>query len=342
MLNSKFDSGFFYGVLFIAVVSATAVFLSNMAIFSAWHISPLVIGIVLGMLIANIYPKMISDSWNDGILFCAKRILRIAIIFYGFRITFQQVVGVGLDGILVSSIMLTSTFLIGSLVGVYIFKMPQRLAILTGAGAAVCGAAAVLATEPVVKAKPHESTIAVAQVVLFGTIAMFLYPVMYATGWFGLDEQQFGIYIGGTIHEVAQVLATGSAISAETEEVAVIVKMTRVILIAPALIILGIFLSWQVSRKNSEKSGGKLKLVIPWFAVIFLLVIGFNSMNFLEDNIVNKINTADTFLLTMAMTALGTETRLKCFKQVGLAPFYTALIMFIWLIFAGAVLVWLI
>jgi uncharacterized integral membrane protein (TIGR00698 family) len=215
---------------------------------------------------------------------------------------------------------------------------------LTAAGASVCGAAAVLATEPVLKAEEHKAAIAVSMVVLFGTISMFLYPILYAaiiepaTGFLHMSTQEFGIYVGGTIHEVAQVVAVPASIAGAPTDMAnsaVIVKMTRVIMIAPLLIILGLYLSYQA--KKSGTVGGGVKLVIPWFAVYFVGMAGFNSLHLVPENIVNIINEIDTFLLTMAMTALGMGTIFSKFRGLGLAPIYTALSMFVWLVVGGFV-----
>jgi uncharacterized integral membrane protein (TIGR00698 family) len=117
---------------------------------------------------------------------------------------------------------------------------------------------------------------------------------------------------------------------------AVIVKMTRVIMIAPMLIILGIYLSY-TSKKDGNSTNG-VKLVIPWFAVYFIAVAGFNSFHLIPENIVNTINIIDTFLLTMAMSALGMATRFSKFKGLGLSPIYTALGMFIWLVIGGFII----
>ena len=282
---------------------------------------------------------------ESGITFSGKKILRFAIVIYGFRITFQQIMAVGMEGFLVSLIMLSTTFIIGTWLGNKIFGMEKDTSMLTASGASVCGAAAVLATEPVLKAEGHKTAIAVSMVVLFGTISMFLYPVLYstiienATGFLHMTPRQFGIYVGGTIHEVAQVVAVPASVPNSPTEMAnsaVIVKMTRVIMIAPMLIVLGLYLSYQAKREGGE--GADVKLVIPWFAVYFIGVAAFNSFHLIPQNIVDTINVIDTFLLTMAMTALGMGTRFAKFKGLGLAPVYTALGMFIWLVIGGFII----
>jgi uncharacterized integral membrane protein (TIGR00698 family) len=336
--------GTIYGIIFVAIFAAAATSIAQLPFMKNLGISPLVIGIVLGIFYANTLHNHIPSEWGTGITFSGKKILRFAIVFYGFRITFQQIMDVGMSGFMVSLIMLSTTFILGSYLGYKIFKMDKETSMLTASGASVCGAAAVLATEPVLKAEGHKTAVAVSMVVLFGTISMFLYPVLYsaiiepATGFLHMTPEQFGIYVGGTIHEVAQVVAVPASIPGAPEVMAnsaVIVKMTRVIMIAPMLIVLGIYLS--MAAKKSGGAAGGVKLVIPWFAVYFIGMAGFNSLDLVPHDIVATINEIDTFLLTMAMTALGMGTIFSKFKGLGLAPLYTAGAMFVWLVVGGFV-----
>jgi uncharacterized integral membrane protein (TIGR00698 family) len=320
------------GILFVGLFAMAAMRISNLPLMADLKISPLIIGIVIGIFYANTLRNNLPEAWTPGILFSAQKILRVAIIFYGFRSTFQEIAAVGVAGLTVSTVMLVSTFLLGTWIAMKIFKLDRDTAILTASGSSICGAAAVLAAEPVLKAEAHKGAVAVSTVVLFGTIAMFLYPALYRMNILDLDPAGFGIYAGGTIHEVAQVAAVGSAIEGAANT-AVIVKMTRVMLLAPMLILLGLYIS-RMAAKGAGKAGG-VKLVIPWFAVGFIAMSGFNSLNILPMSIVQLINNVDTFLLTMAMTALGMETNLKKFKDVGLRPFYVAFIIFVWLVIGG-------
>lgn len=354
------------GIIFVALVAAAATYISELKPVHALGISPLVVGIVIGIFYANTLHNKFPTEWESGIIFSGKKILRFAIVFYGFRITFQQIAEVGMQGFMVSFLMLSSTMIIGIWLGHKVFKMDRDTSILTASGASVCGAAAVLATEPVLKAQEHKTAVAVSMVVLFGTISMFLYPVLYtmiiepATGFLHMSPSTFGIYTGATIHEVAQVVAVPASVPVplgmESEykmmsDSAVIVKMTRVIMIAPMLIVLGLILSYLAKQKGGESS--KLKLVIPWFAVYFIGMAGVNSIitdyyslhdvnlsdtAMMVKSIIENINVIDTFLLTMAMTALGMGTRFAKFKGLGLAPIYTAGGMFIWLVVGGFVI----
>ncbi|SMP10436.1 conserved hypothetical integral membrane protein [Desulfurobacterium pacificum] len=318
-----------HGILFVALFATAALYISQCPIFKHLGISPLIIGIVLGMFYANTLRNNLPEPWVPGIVFCTKTLLRAAIILYGFRITFQAIEQVGIAGIVASTLVVATTFLIGYFLGTRVFKLDSDTSILTATGSSICGAAAVLATEPVIKAEPYKSAIAVATVVLFGTIAMFLYPVIYKTGILHFTPEQMGVYIGATVHEVAHVVAAGNAVGPETAKYAVIVKMIRVMLIAPFLIILSFFLS------KFRGKGGASKITIPWFAVAFIGVAIFNSFHLLPETLVRYINNVDTFMLTMAMTALGMETSVDKFKGVGMKPIYLAFCLFIWLLFGG-------
>ena len=163
--------------------------------------------------------------------------------------------------------------------------------------------------------------------VLFGTLAMFAYPLVYQLGWLPLSEAEEGLYIGVSIHEVAQVVGAGSAISYEVADSAVIVKMFRVMLLVPVLLILGVLFTAPSAHKST--------VVIPWFAVFFIVVTGFNSLHLLPQTVVSSLNTLDTFLLTMAMSALGMETHFKKFRGIGGKAMLLALILFVWLMIGG-------
>ncbi len=313
------------GLLLVTLFASVA----NVISYLFGGFSPLIIGIVIGMIFANTFRKKLHNSYDQGIVFSTKTLLRGAIILYGFRLTFQDISQVGISGVLVSTIIVTFTFIIGYFIGVKVLKMDKETTMLTSAGSSICGAAAVLATEPVVKGEAYKTAVAVSTVVLFGTISMFLYPFLYKSGLIDLTPKGMGIYIGGTLHEVAHVVGAGSAISKEVANDAVIVKMIRVMLLAPFLVVLGVWLS---KTKNSKE---KTKITIPWFAVWFIVVAGFNSLNLLSPQIVKFINQLDTFGLTMAMSALGMQTSFEKFKEAGLKPIYLATILFLWLVFGG-------
>jgi len=320
------------GVLFVTLFALAATQISQWQWVHQWGISPLIIGIVLGIFYANTLHHRMPEAWLPGIGFTARRILRLAVILYGFYITLQEVMMIGWVGFATASIIVVSTLSLAYVVGVHVLGMDKQTTMLTGAGSAICGAAAILAFEPVLKANGHQTTSAVATVVVFGTLAMLIYPLIYQWGILHLDAHGWGIYIGATVHEVAQVVGAASDINQTVTNDAVIVKMTRVMLLVPALLFVG---WWWHKYGHDEAQDSKTKLTIPWFSLGFLAVVGFNSLQLLPASWVIVLQHTDQFLLTMAMTALGMETSLDKLKGVGIKPFVLAAILFAWLIVGG-------
>lgn len=338
MFNEK-RSSMLHGVLLITLFSCAAFYIGDTQFCKELSFSPMIIGIILGMLYANSLRNHLPETWVPGIQFCAKKILRLGIILYGFRLTFQDVVAVGTAGIVIDAIVVIVTILGGVYVG-KLLKMDRDIALLTSIGSGICGAAAVLGAESTIQTKPYKTAVAVATVVIFGTISMFIYPVAYRAGILQLTPQEMGIYSGSTLHEVAHAVGAGNAMGGEIANVSIIVKMIRVMMLVPVLLVLGWWAASQAKApatgtKGAGKSG---KVAIPWFALGFLLVIGFNSFNLLPPSLVDAINYIDTFLLTMAMVALGAETSIDKFKKAGAKPFILAFILYIWLLGGGYLL----
>lgn len=178
----------------------------------------------------------------------------------------------------------------------------------------------------------------VSTVVIFGTVSMFLYPFLYRNGICALTPDQMGIYTGSTLHEVAHVVGAGDAMGNGISDSAIIVKMIRVMMLVPVLLITTYMVA-KARKRQEQKGQNSQKIAIPWFAIGFMGVIAFNSFDLLPAQLVEGINTLDTFLLTMAMTALGTETSIDKFRKAGAKPFVLALLLFIWLVVGGYFLV---
>lgn len=322
-----------HGVLLMALFACAAFYIGDMNIAKVISFSPMIIGIILGMAYANSLRNHLPATWTPGIIFCSKRILRIGIILYGFKLTFQDIEAVGLPAIIIDAIVVIVTIVLGIFIG-KLLKMDRSIALLTACGSAICGAAAVMGVDGAIRPKPYKTAVAVATVVIFGTISMFLYPVLYRSGIFDLPAQQMGIFAGSTIHEVAHVVGAGNAMGAAISDNAIIVKMIRVMMLVPVLLVIAFFFAKDIAKRDSI-DGGRTKIQVPWFAVLFLVVICFNSFNLLPKELVDWIINLDTFFLTMAMTALGAETSMDKFKKAGFKPFLLAGILFIWLVVGG-------
>lgn len=337
------NSGFFpsvkiiNGVLFVALFASAASQISSLSVMRIIGISPLIIGIAMGLAYGITLRRHLPENWVPGIVFSSGNLLRAAIVLYGFRLTIHDLALVGMSGILADVVIVSLTFVGGTLVGTKVLGMPRRLAMLTAAGSSVCGAAAILGTEPVVRAKAHESSIAVGTIVVFGTVAMLIYPLLYRSGVLDLTDTGYGVWVGSTMHEVAHAVAAGNAISPEAGNVAVIVKMLRVVLLAPLLVFLGFFTTAFPDRDQTDGANntGRDKRAFPWFALLFVLCIGINSTGVISRGVVQFINALDLFFLTMAMCALGMETSIDKIKVVGLKPFVLAGILAVWLMVGG-------
>ena len=324
------------GLLVVAVFALIATALAGTDFCQGLKLSSMVVGVLLGMVLANTARPYFPEGWGGGLAIAAKQFLRAGIVFYGFRLTLTSLLGVGLEAVLVDIIIVLGTLILGNVLG-RVLGLEREERMLIASGSAICGAAAVLATEPVLKAKAHNTVVAVATVVLFGTLSMLLYPVLYRSGLLSfLSDKAVGVYTGSTVHEVAHVVGAGAGMTAPIAEVATITKMIRVIMLAPVLF----GLSMWIGRAGKTQTATRIQ--VPWFAFYFIGVIFLNTLLTSlasSHRFVKGIETLDTFVLTMAMTAIGLEATFAKFKQSGIKPFLLALGLYVWLVFGGGFLV---
>lgn len=344
MLEKGNRANTLHGILLIALFSFAAFYIAGFPIVKRLSFSPLIVGIVLGMLYANSLRNKLPETWVPGIKFCTKQLLRWGIVLYGFRLTLTEVAAVGIPAVAVDLVIVTGTIFGGVLLG-RLLKIDRDTALMTSTGSAICGAAAVLGAEPVVKCEGYKTAIAVSTVVIFGTLSMFLYPLMYRMGLLdALTDTGVAVYTGSTLHEVAHVAGAGNAMD-PTDALgiagtATITKMIRVMMLAPVLVVMGFVLG---RRKSSGARKEKSKITVPWFAFGFIGIICLNSLlqylfgveSVREIPLNGAIEYADTFLLTMAMTALGAETSIDKFRQAGAKPFVLAGLLYVWLVAGG-------
>lgn len=316
--------------------------------------STLTLAIVLGILIGNLVIGPGSARVAAGIDFGKSALLRLGIVLFGLRITFQEITGVGLVGIAASVVMVLATFTLAVQLGTRVFRLDRDTSILIGAGASICGAAAVMATQTVVRARAESVSIAVATVIVFGTLAMFCYPLLYP--YTGLSAHAFGIYVGSTVHEVAQVVAASQSVGDQAAASAVIVKMIRVMLLAPFLLALGAGVSVDsgsgagavaiggdgraaaVPPSRARDGDARIRgprLVIPWFAVLFIVMAIVRSLHWLPTVWVDAVLRVDQFLLAMAMAALGVCTRFGAIRDAGPGPLKLGAAVFLFLVTCG-------
>ncbi|TSA80109.1 YeiH family protein [Helicobacter mehlei] len=318
----------FLGLIFVAGLSALALYGAHFPVLAQHHISPLLVGVLLGFGFSFVYPK-IATTTQAGVHFSAKKLLRLGIILYGFNVTLHDILHYGYMPLIIALIVVVGVFLLGVYVGRKM-GLELDLAMLVACGSAVCGAAAVLALESVLKSAPHKGVVAVGSVIVFGLLSMFLYPLLYQLGLIPLSPLHEGIYIGATLHEVANVVGAASAISPETEKVAITLKMVRVIMLIPLLLGVLFYL------KRATPSTQKTPLQIPYFAFAFLGVVVSHSLlpklgGFVDAQTLTQgvrvLQELSVVCLVCAMVALGLQVNLKQFLELGGKAFSLALIL---------------
>jgi uncharacterized integral membrane protein (TIGR00698 family) len=334
---------FLPGILLTGTIALLATELAKSAWMQAHGISALTLAIVGGMIVGNtVYPR-ISAYGARGVTFSKQILLRAGIILFGLRLTFQDIGQVGAVGVMIDALVLSSTFALSCWAGTRFFGLNRRTAMLIGAGSSICGAAAVMATEPVVRGRAEEVCVAVSTVVAFGTLAIFIYPALYHLNdrmhWLSITPFAYGIFTGSTVHEVAQVVAAGRAVADIAANTAVITKLVRVMMLAPFLVLLSAYLS-----RNCEEAAAPAapshswRGIIPWFALGFIAVAGINSMAVLPHSFVSAAIDVDTLILATAMAALGVSTQVSAIRAAGIKPLGLAALLFGWLIFGGFVI----
>jgi uncharacterized integral membrane protein (TIGR00698 family) len=336
------------GVALSAALAALAMGLGGVRSLQSHGMSALTVAILLGIVVANTVYVHVAGACDTGVSFSKQTLLRAGVILYGLRLTLQDIGHVGIAGVLIDAVVLTSTFALAYVLGTRLFGLDRTTAILIGAGSAICGAAAVMATEPIIRAKAEQVTVAVSCVVVFGTLAIFLYPMLYSlnTHWqlIPAGPQAFGVYTGSTIHEVAQVFAAGRSVSAETADTAVVTKMVRVMMLAPLLIALSAWSTRAAGHTHTEVNqsdaavGAKRRLRIPWFAFGFIGMVLFNSLALLPQGVRSALVDVDTFILAMAMAALGLTTHVSAIHNAGIKPLLLGGVLFVWLILGGGLI----
>ncbi len=299
------------GVVLTAVIAAMAFALRQIPYVSI--LSPIILSIAIGMSFHNFVGT--PALAKPGVAFSMRRLLRFAIILLGLQLTTAQLVEVGGGGLAVIAITLAATFLftqqLGRLIGV-----DRKLSQLIAAGTSICGASAVIATNTVTDAPDEDVAYAVACVTVFGSIAMFVYPLL--PGLLHLDPHAFGLWSGASIHEIAQVVAAAFQDGREAGEFATISKLARVMMLAPVVITLGFFAARRA--RHSGKGQSTARVPMPWFVLGFIALVFVNSIITIPPQTRDMIVTATTFMLAMALAAMGLETDIRKLYAKGLRP----------------------
>lgn len=269
--------------------------------------SALLLAILLGALWRNLAP--VPKVLDPGITIASKKFLRLGIVFLGLQLSLGTILGLG-PGVLlvvVASVGVTfaATLWIGGKMGM---DLPQRLLIATGFS--ICGAAAVAGTESMTHAKKDQVATAIGLVVLFGTLMIPAMPLLGKL--LGMEDRSIGMLIGASTHEVAQVVAAGGSVSAAALAVAVTVKLARVVLLAPIIAGVGLFM-----RRKYSVEGGKNPPLVPLFVVGFIAAMLLRTTGVLPESVLDLFQNLQTLLLAAAMFALGLGVHLRSIVKSG-------------------------
>lgn len=320
--------------LLLCSVGAAAAVLVNRAV---PEVSALLVAILLGAVLANATTP--PASWQPGVGFASKKLLRAGIVLLGLQLVLGDIWALGAPMVAVVVAVVVLGVAGGLLVG-HLLCLGRNLSLLIASGFSICGAAAVAGVDSVIEADERDVATAIALVVLFGTGMIPLVPLL--AGLFGLGEYTSGLWAGASIHEVAQVVAAGAALGPEALKVAVVVKLARVLMLAPLTVAIG----WWLRRGHAAEAtpGSQARArqpLVPLFVLGFLAMVAVASLHLLPHDVLAVAKLVQTALLAAAMFALGMGVRLRTLAKVGPRPFVLGALTTCWvasIALAGVVL----
>lgn len=308
--------GLLPGLTLVAIVTAAAYGLRQVPAFAA--LSPMISAIFIGMIFANF--TSVPKQAEAGVAFAGRTLLRAAVALLGLQLTLDHLGAVGGTGLLIIGATVVATYgftiVLGRVLGV-----DAPLTRLLAAGTSICGASAIAAANAVDRARDEDVAYAVACVTLFGTAAMFLYPLLLTV--LPLDATGYGLWTGASVHEVAQVVAAGYQAGTETGEFSVVAKLTRVLMLAPVLVTAAMLVGRSAGASKGMRGGVR---IIPVFVIAFIALMLANSFGLVPEMVSDTSRTMTPILLSAGLAALGLGTRFTNLKARGLRPLLLAFV----------------
>jgi uncharacterized integral membrane protein (TIGR00698 family) len=267
----------------------------------------------------------VPERANPGIRFAQRPVLRWAVAGLGFRLSLGEMWSIGGPAMAVVVVSTTVALFAGWWIAERL-KVPHKMALLLGVGGAICGASAVVAADSVVQGEKRDSAIALGVITLLGTIGIVLYPL--AAQALHMSDFVYGVWDGASLHEMAQVVAAGFAVSDEAARVATVVKLARIALLAPVVLLLGAMM-----RRHHEQTGTAKVSAVPWFLVLFVVFAIVNSLGVLPGSVLDVIRRLDLWLLCVGMAGVGLQTGFDDLREAGMRPVLAGALQ--WLLLAG-------
>ncbi|GAA2792785.1 putative sulfate exporter family transporter [Saccharopolyspora taberi] len=268
-------------------------------------VSALTLAVVLGVVVGNV--PVLPGSVRPGLAWVMRRSLRLGVMLLGLQLAVGQVLDLGVGTVVVVVLIVVVTFAGTVVLGRWL-GVSRGLSVLVAAGFSICGASAIAAVESVIDREDEDVATGVALVTVFGSASMLLLPVL--GGELGLSEVDFGRIAGGSVHEVAQVVAAASPMGAAAVAVAVVVKLSRVVLLAPMVAVVSVL-------RRREVAVGKRPPVLPLFVVGFLAAVVVRSAGVLPAPVLDGARQVTTVLLAAALFALGSAVRVRALVRTG-------------------------
>lgn len=305
--------------LLIPACAAAAAAIAGTAWASALGLSTLALALLGGLLLTQTLPARWREAGAPALSWFKGPVLKTAIVLYGLRIPLTAVADLGPRIVALNAGQVIVSLLLAAWLGRRL-GMTRPAALLIGAGNGICGAAAVLAAEPVLRGRDRDTAMAVAAVVIFGTLNMLLLPVLFHQ-WPTLlgAPGRYAVLAGTTVQEVAQVLVAAQAMSPDLVDQALLVKMVRVMMLAPALLALA---AWRPRSEREDGTGGhaRPRIGVPPFALLFVGALLINGLGLVPDAVAPPLAALDDALLALAMAALGLSTHAGLLRQAGWRP----------------------
>jgi len=295
------------GFVVSLIVAAAATFLSE-----HYGAPVMLFALLLGMALNFLASE---GQCKAGIEFTARSVLRIGVALLGMRITLEQIAALGWKPVALVVILVVVTISL-SVVAAKALGFQRLFGMLTGGATAICGASAALALAAALPNHPQKERATLFTVIgvsALSTVAMIVYPMI--ANWFALSPQEAGVFLGATIHDVAQVVGAGYSMSTETGDTATVVKLMRVAMLLPVIVVAAM-----ITRMQGADPTGKRPPLLPWFAVGFLLLACVNSTGWVPQVVQGGVNELSRWCLVVAISALGMKTQLKELAAVGIKP----------------------
>lgn len=285
-----------------------------------------VISILVGIIIASMFPKLLDHTFfskiklSAGIKYTSKKLLQYSIILLGFEMNLFNVVKVGGQSLYVMLFTLAAAFTTAFIMG-KVLKLPSDTTTLIGVGTSICGGSAIAAVAPVICAKDEDVVRSISTIFLFNIIAVFIFPAV--GNLMRMSDTSFGMWAGTAINDTSSVVAAGTswsnAVGNNTAlQVATIVKLTRTLMIVP----IALFLAIRTSHKQKQEGTGEFSFmkVFPWFVIFFVIAAIINTFAGIPTSVSNEVVLIGKFIIVMAMAAIGLNTNLKSLLSNGFKP----------------------